>query len=188
MRSGFHHEIRERVIQVTEELLAEIPLGPGQVLVMGVSTSEVVGSRIGTDGNDEVATAILEGANHVQVRHGYHLAFQCCEHLNRALVVERDTASVLGLTEVSAVPVYHAGGAMASRAFRGFTKGMLVESIQADAGIDIGETMIGMHLKPVAVPVRPTLRQIGEARVAMARTRPRLIGGARTIYVLDKED
>ncbi|SDW40952.1 TIGR01440 family protein [Marininema mesophilum] len=183
MNSGFPQDIRDRVIQVTEELLTEMTLSPGQLLVMGVSTSEVVGSRIGTDGSDEVAVAILEGALAVQARHGYHLAFQCCEHLNRALVVEAEVARALSLTEVSAIPVHRAGGAMASRAFRDFSKGMLVDSVQADAGIDIGETLIGMHLKPVAIPIRPTVRQVGEARVSMARTRAPLIGGPRAVYV-----
>ncbi|WP_108022378.1 TIGR01440 family protein [Melghirimyces profundicolus] len=175
-------------MQVTEELLEAKPLNRGHLLVMGVSTSEVAGKRIGTAGSDEVAASILEGALEVQRNHGYHLAFQCCEHLNRALVVARETLETFGLTEVTAVPVPKAGGAMASHAFRHLEDAVLVEEVAADAGIDIGDTLIGMHLKPVAVPVRPSIRQIGQAHVTMAKTRPRLIGGARAVYILEERD
>ncbi|MFC4077355.1 TIGR01440 family protein [Salinithrix halophila] len=185
-----NREIRDQVVGVTEELLEAMPLTSRHLLVMGVSTSEIVGRRIGTFGSDEAAAAVLEGALAVQSRHSYHLAFQCCEHLNRALVVKRMTVEAFGLTEVNAIPVPRAGGAMASSVFRRLPEAVLVESVQADAGIDIGSTLIGMHLKPVAVPVRPTQKQVGEAFVTMAKTRPKLIGGARAVYVLegDKPD
>jgi uncharacterized protein (TIGR01440 family) len=113
--------------------------------------------------------------------------WQCCEHLNRALVTERVVAEAQGWSEVSAIPVPKAGGSMASFAYRQLKEPCLVESVQVHAGIDIGETMIGMHLRPVAVPLRPSIRSIGQARVNMAMTRPRLIGGARAVYTLIEE-
>ena len=121
----------------------------------------------------------------VQQSSSFHLAFQCCEHLNRALVVTRETAAYFRLTEVSAIPVPHAGGAMAAFVYCHFTDAMLVESIAADVGIDIGSTLIGMHLKPVAIPLRPHSPHIGDAFVTMAKTRPKLIGGARAVYIIE---
>lgn len=178
-------EITQQVAQLTEDLLTQFPLDERHILVMGVSTSEVAGERIGTAGSEEIARAVWEGARQVQRRHEYHLAFQCCEHLNRALVVERMTAERFMLPPVTAVPVPRAGGAMAAFAFRQFQEAALVETIQADAGFDIGDTLIGMHLKPVAVPVRPSRPQVGKAHVTMAKTRPKLIGGARAVYILE---
>lgn len=177
-------KIREQVEQITTSLLEEMPLSRSHLLVMGVSTSEVAGRRIGTSGNNEVAVAIWEGALAIRQRYGYHLAFQCCEHLNRALVMDRETMERFGYEEVHAVPVPDAGGSMASHAFRNLKDGVLVESVAADAGIDIGDTLIGMHLKPVAVPVRASVKQVGAAHVTMAKTRPKLIGGARAVYEL----
>ncbi|MFD1427227.1 uncharacterized protein (TIGR01440 family) [Kroppenstedtia sanguinis] len=181
-------QIRDQVVRVTKELLKNKLLDHRHLLVMGVSTSEVTGKRIGSEGSDEVASAILEGALQVQASYGYHLAFQCCEHLNRALVVTRRTQEQFQWTEVAAVPVRHAGGAMASQAYRHLQEAVLVEKVQADAGIDIGDTLIGMHLKPVAVPVRPSSAYIGEAHVTMAVTRPKLIGGARAVYTLEEKE
>ncbi|GGE05321.1 UPF0340 protein YwlG [Marinithermofilum abyssi] len=179
--------IREQTSRVVRELMQAMPLSESHVLVVGVSTSEVAGERIGTAGSDSVAAALFAGVMDEQRKYGFHLAFQCCEHLNRALVVRRSTAERFGLTEVTVVPVPKAGGAMASYAFRHLDDAVMVESIAADAGIDIGDTFIGMHLKPVAVPVRPSIRQIGQAHVTMAKTRPKLIGGARAVYVLETE-
>lgn len=176
--------VREEVENVLWDLLAEAPLADKHLLVIGVSTSEVLGSRIGSNGNDHVAACIYSGIRKIQEQCGFHIAVQCCEHLNRALVVSRGTAEKFNLDEVSVVPVPHAGGAMASYAFRHLTDAMLVESVRADAGIDIGSTLIGMHMKKVAVPVRPKLPRVGAAHVTMAKTRPKLIGGARAVYVL----
>ncbi|OYD08200.1 TIGR01440 family protein [Paludifilum halophilum] len=181
-------QVRQQVERVIRELLEEIPLTERHLLVVGVSTSEVAGRRIGTSGSDEVAAAVFEGISSQQRKSGCHIAFQCCEHLNRALVVDRGTLDAFGLTEVSAVPVRQAGGAMASYAFRHLRDAVLVEKVFADAGIDIGDTLIGMHLKPVAVPVRPSVKNIGKAHVTMAKTRPKLIGGARAVYVRDCEE
>ncbi|WCN39654.1 TIGR01440 family protein [Aneurinibacillus uraniidurans] len=174
--------IREEVATIAFELLQAKPLGVGCVLVIGTSTSEIIGRRIGSAGSQEVAVALYEALEAVRVKHGFALAFQCCEHLNRALVIERETAERFGWPEVTVIPVPTAGGAMAAHAFRAMQDAVVVESIQADAGIDIGDTFIGMHLKPVAVPVRPSVKQVGEAHVTMAVTRPKLIGGVRAVY------
>lgn len=180
--------LRRDVVRVAEDLLAAMPLSERHLLVIGVSTSEVIGRRIGTSGNEEVAEAIFDGLARVQEKHGFHLAFQCCEHLNRALVVSRTALERFGLEEVSAIPVPRAGGAMAAHAYRRMEEPVLVERVVADAGIDIGDTLIGMHLRPVVVPVRPSIRQIGQAHVTMAKTRPKLIGGARAVYTPEEAE
>jgi uncharacterized protein (TIGR01440 family) len=164
------------------ELVLAGALRAGQILVIGTSTSEVLGQRIGTSGTLQAAEPIYKAAAKVADEFGLFLAFQCCEHLNRALVVEEEILSRYPLELVAAIPVPKAGGSMASYAFRHFKRPVLVETIQAHAGIDIGDTMIGMHLRRVAVPVRPSIRTIGQAHVTMAVTRPKLIGGARAVY------
>lgn len=151
------------------------------VFVVGCSTSEVAGEQIGSSGSEAIAAHILTALRRLQ-EEGIHLAFQCCEHLNRSLVVERETMKQYNLEEVSAIPSPEAGGSMASFAYKNFQDPVLVESLQANAGIDIGDTMIGMHLKHVAVPLRFEQQMIGHARVTGARTRPKLIGGARAQY------
>lgn len=179
--------LQEQTAAVLRELAIAGKLGPGQVVVIGTSTSEVAGKRIGTGGAFEVAQQLLNGIREVQQEFGFDTAFQCCEHLNRALVMERSVLTRLGLTEVGAVPVPKAGGSMAAAAYRSLVEPCLAEHVQAHAGVDIGETMIGMHLRHVAVPFRTTLRYIGEARVTAALTRPKLIGGERAVYRLDEE-
>jgi len=160
-------------------------LRPVRLLVIGCSTSEVTGGTIGhasaPDVGRELAAAILDEADKL----GIFVAFQCCEHLNRALVVEQETAEKYALDQVCAVPYPKAGGSCASAAWRLMKDPVLVESIQADAGLDIGGTLIGMHLKCVAVPVRLSLDKIGSANLLCARTRPKLIGGERAKYVLE---
>jgi uncharacterized protein (TIGR01440 family) len=175
-------QMKEDLKTALTHLLERKALGERHLLVVGVSTSEVLGIHIGKGGSKEVAAHLYEALEEIRVFNGFHLAIQCCEHLNRALVVERDTMERWGLTEVSAIPVANAGGAMAAYAYLSFKDPVLVESIQADAGIDIGDTFIGMHLKPVAVPVRSAIRSIGAAHVTMAITRPKLIGGERAVY------
>lgn len=177
--------LREEVNKALDDLLKAMPLTSRHVLVVGTSTSEVAGKKIGTSGSEEIAEILYDGICEVQRQAGFHLAFQACEHLNRALVVERETAERFGWIEVTVIPVHNAGGAMAAYAFRHMQDPVIVEHIQADAGIDIGDTLIGMHLKPVAIPVRSSQRTIGEAHVTMAKTRPKLIGGARAIYDLE---
>ncbi len=177
--------IHEQAKAVFGEFLAKTDFKAGQIIVIGCSTSEVRGSRIGKDGNSAIAEALYTAVAPLAAEKGLYLAFQCCEHLNRALVVERDVAEKYDLDEVSVVPYPHAGGSMASWAYRAFSDPVVAETIQAHGGIDIGETLIGMHLKRVAVPLRLENRQIGQARVNAAFTRPKLIGGMRAKYSLD---
>ncbi|OME91580.1 MULTISPECIES: TIGR01440 family protein [Paenibacillus] len=180
--------LNEQTARIVRELAEAAVLGPSKVLVIGASTSEVVGRRIGTGGALETAQQLLQGIAEVQAEFGFAVAYQCCEHLNRALVMERELLERLGLTEVAAVPIPGAGGSMASAAYRSINEPCLAESIEAHAGVDIGETLIGMHLRRVAVPFRPTERYIGEARVTAAYTRPKLIGGERAVYQLEQRD
>lgn len=169
-----------------EAILAEykeqVGFKPGQLLVVGCSTSEVMGERIGTAGTFDVAEMIFRALTKLQQETGIELAFQCCEHLNRALVVNRTVAHERGLEEVSVVPVRKAGGAMATYAFEHTSDAVVVEFLKADGGIDIGDTFIGMHLKHVAVPIRVKQKMVGHARVTLAKTRPKLIGGERAVY------
>ncbi|KTD83901.1 TIGR01440 family protein [Paenibacillus etheri] len=174
--------LTEATVTVLRELAEAGNLGSGKIVVIGVSTSEVAGVRIGTGGALEVAQQLLEAVRLVAAEKGFHLVYQCCEHLNRALVMERSLLESLGLNEVSAVPIPGAGGSMAAAAYRSMKDPVLAETIEAHAGLDIGETLIGMHLRRVAVPFRPTLRYIGAARVNAAWTRPPLIGGERAVY------
>ncbi|WP_081957519.1 TIGR01440 family protein [Paenibacillus sp. FSL R7-0273] len=167
---------------VVGELAEAGRLGPGKILVVGASTSEVAGVRIGTGGALEVAQQLLQGIRQVAGERGFSAVYQCCEHLNRALVMERPLLEALGLREVSAVPVPGAGGSMAAAAYSLMADPVLAETVEAHAGIDIGETLIGMHMRRVAVPFRPSLRYIGSARVNAAFTRPPLIGGERAVY------
>ncbi|OME87218.1 TIGR01440 family protein [Paenibacillus sp. FSL A5-0031] len=178
--------IAEQVEQIVRELAAAGRLGMSQLLVIGVSTSEVLGHRIGTSGTIETAAQIYAGVEAVRSEVGFIPVYQCCEHLNRALVIDQASAERLGLDIVGAVPVPKAGGSMAAYAYRQLKEPCLVETVQAHAGIDIGDTFIGMHLKRVAVPVRPTIREIGGAHVTMAITRPKLIGGSRAVYELSE--
>lgn len=152
------------------------------LFVIGCSTSEVAGSHIGTSGSEEIAERIFDQLQHLKERTGIQLVFQCCEHLNRALVLEREVLDKLQLEEVSVVPIPKAGGSMASYAYKQLASPVVTEEIEAHAGMDIGETMIGMHLKKVAVPLRFEQKMIGHARVTAARTRPKLIGGERASY------
>ncbi|MNJ43961.1 hypothetical protein D3C77_389930 [compost metagenome] len=167
---------------VLKELVDVGQLGEGSLVVIGASTSEVAGKKIGTAGQVDIGDELYTGLTEVGNELGLHLAFQCCEHLNRALVVERAVMREFRLTEVAAIPIPGAGGSMAATAYNKMMQPCLVESIQGDAGIDIGETMIGMHLRPVAVPLRTSVRYIGQARVNAAWTRPKLIGGVRARY------
>lgn len=178
--------LKQEVAQATSGLLEVARLRPGQILILGCSTSEVQGKRIGSGGNTDVAEAVLDGVSETLRGTGVQLAVQCCEHLNRALVVERETLEKYNLTEVTVLPVPHAGGATAATALGRFRDPVVVESIQAHAGLDIGDTFIGMHLRPVAVPVRLMVRSIGDAHLTAARTRPKLVGGKRAVYAWDE--
>ena len=167
---------------VVTELLEQASLRPGNLLVVGCSSSEMVGNRIGKGSSMEAAQAAFKGIYPILQERGIHLAVQCCEHLNRALIMERTVAEAKGYEIVNVMPQPHAGGSMAVTAWNAFTDPVAVETIQADAGMDIGGTLIGMHLRRVAVPVRTSLDHIGEAIVLCARTRPKYIGGPRAVY------
>lgn len=175
-------EWEKQLESILNEFTEQVQLKSGQLLVVGCSTSEVIGEKIGTAGSFEVAAMIFRCLKKFQEETGVDLAFQCCEHLNRALVVEKNVAAARNLDEVTVVPVRHAGGAMAAYAYRQMNDPAMVEFIKADAGIDIGCTLIGMHLKHVAVPVRVKQKHIGSALVTLAKTRPKLIGGVRAVY------
>ena len=172
--------IRAQAAAATNELCDKAGLKKGQIMAVGCSTSEVGGSKIGTDSNFELAGAIFAGVHEVLQARGIYLAAQCCEHLNRAIVVERE-AVPFG-EPVNVVPQPKAGGSFATTAYRTFTDPVVVEEIRADAGMDIGRTLIGMHLKKVAVPCRLDNDRIGEAIVIAARVRPKFIGGERAVY------
>lgn len=177
-------EIKRQTIAAATELMALAKLKAGQILVVGCSTSEVRGAKMGTAGSEEVGGAILAALREACADAGVYLAVQCCEHLNRALVVERPVLEAYNLDEVNVVPVAKAGGSLAARAMREFAAPVVVETIKAHAGLDIGGTLIGMHLRRVAVPLRLSERTIGQASVSAARTRPPLIGGERAVYTL----
>ena len=168
--------------QATEELLAAARLERGDIFVVGCSSSEIVGGRIGHASSLEAAQAVFAGIYPALQERGIWLAAQCCEHLNRALVLERDCARQYGYDPVCVVPQPKAGGSVATTAWKSFTAPVAVEHIRAHAGLDIGGTMIGMHLRDVAVPVRLSLDHIGQAILLCARTRPKLIGGSRAVY------
>ena len=179
-------EVRIQTEACLRELLSAAALGAGDILVVGCSTSEIMGKTIGTQPSEEAGEAVFSAIYPMLRKEGVWLAAQCCEHLNRALVIEKEAAVRFDLPVVTVVPVREAGGSWAAWAFRHMQEAVVVENLdkrQAAAGLDIGETCIGMHIRPVAVMVRPEKPWIGEARVSMMRTRPKLIGGERAIYV-----
>lgn len=163
-----------------QELVEKAKLKPGQILVVGCSTSEVLGAKIGTNSNPDTAGQIFAALSDCAKECGFYLAIQCCEHLNRAIITEREV--VQGTEIVNVVPQPKAGGSLATAAYAAYRNPVAVEQIAADAGMDIGLTLIGMHLKKVAVPVRLENNHIGEALVVAARTRPKFVGGIRAIY------
>lgn len=172
--------IYEQTTAVIEELCDKAKLSAGSIVVVGCSTSEVVGAKIGTNSNPDVAGEIFKALYDYTKSKGIYLAVQCCEHLNRAIITER---KAVPLSEtVNVVPQPKAGGSLATMAYKGFDEPVALEEIKADAGIDIGFTLIGMHLKKVAVPLRLENNRIGDAMVLAARTRPKFIGGARAVY------
>lgn len=176
-----YEDIKEQARTAAAELVEAAKLKEGDIFVIGCSSSEVVGLRIGKGSDINAAEAVYEGVMSVLEPKGIFLAAQCCEHLNRAVIVEK--AALLPGTEiVNAVPQPHAGGSFAVTVYKNAKCPVAVEEIKADAGMDIGGTLIGMHLKKVAVPVRLSIKQIGEAPLICARTRPKFIGGSRAVY------
>ena len=189
MMAGIVHEVekvellqqvKEEAANAAKQLVAEARLHKGQIVVVGCSTSEVVGHKVGSWSTPEVGQAIFDGLNSVFAPLGIYIAAQCCEHLNRALIV--DYEAVPGAEIVNVVPQPKAGSSFATAAYNAFSHPVALEEIKADAGLDIGGTLIGMHLKRVAVPVRLAQKHIGDAVLLAARVRPKFIGGERAIY------
>lgn len=182
MDEQFLSDIKRSVNEATDALLASAKLRPGQVLVLGASTSEVAGSRIGSASSQEIGDAIIGTLVAKLAPLGIVLAVGCCEHLNRAVVLPGDVAERMGLTIVYARPALKAGGACGTAYYDSLPDPVMAEAIQAHAGMDIGDTLIGMHLRPVAVPVRSEIRTVGHANLVLAYTRPKYIGGIRAQY------
>lgn len=177
-----YQQITKQAQTILSELLEQAKLKPGAIFVVGCSSSEIMGKRIGKGSSIEAAKAAFQGLYPLLQEQGIHLAVQCCEHLNRAVIMERAVAEAKGYEIVNVIPQPHAGGSFAVTAWNTFENPVAVETILADAGMDIGGTLIGMHLRRVAVPVRTSLNRIGDAIVLCARTRPKYIGGPRAIY------
>lgn len=173
-------EIYNQAKTVTEELCEKAKLRKGDIFVVGCSSSEIIGGVIGHNSSVEAAEAVFKGIYEVLNSRGVFLAAQCCEHLNRAIIVERKAVPYAEVVNV--VPQPKAGGSFATTAYKNFSEPVAVENIKADAGIDIGGTLIGMHLKAVAVPTRLSIDKIGNALLLAARTRPKFIGGNRAVY------
>ena len=176
-------QIKEQAENAVRELLEVSKLRPGDLLVIGCSSSEIMGERIGKGSSMEAAQAVYAGIAPVLEEKGILLAVQCCEHLNRALILDAAAAETYGYEPVNVRPWAHAGGSFATTVWEHMDCPVAVEHIRAAAGMDIGDTLIGMHLKEVAVPVRLATKQIGLANLVCARTRPRFIGGERAHYV-----
>ena len=176
-----YEEIRNQAEQAIKELLEKSNPEKGDIFIVGCSTSEVMGEAIGKGSSLEAAKAVFDGIKpHLEER-GVFLAAQCCEHLNRAVIMEKE-ALLPGQEIVNVVPQLHAGGAFAMTVYENAKHPVAVETVKAAGGMDIGDTLIGMHLKPVAVPVRIGTEKIGDAHVVCARTRPKFIGGQRATY------
>ena len=174
--------IGEEAYRVAKELLEMAGLEQGEILVVGCSTSEVAGASIGTFSSPELAEVVFGGIYQAAQEAGVYLAAQCCEHLNRVLILEKEAAVCYGYEAVNVMPQPKAGGSFAAAAYNAFENPVAVEHIRAHAGIDIGDTLIGMHLRDVAVPVRIRTGEIGDAHVVCARTRPKFVGGVRAVY------
>ena len=175
-------EIEHEFNKIINEFLDAVKLEEDSIIVLGCSTSEIAGGMIGKAYVPHIGEIIVSTLLRVLTPMNINFAVQCCEHLNRALVVEKKVAKANNLEQVIVVPQENAGGSAASAAYKLFENPVLVEYIKADAGIDIGDTFIGMHLKHVAVPVRLSINKLGGAHVTFARTRPKYIGGERASY------
>ena len=176
--------IQKNVFDAVNELIENAGIKAGQIVVLGCSTSEIAGSKIGKGSVYELGEQVISGAMSALIPRGIYLAVGCCEHLNRAVVIEHRAAEKYNLEEVSVIPAAKAGGSAATAAYMHFNDPVVVEFVKAHAGIDIGNTFIGMHLRHVAVPLRLSVSKIGEAHVTYAKTRPKFIGGSRARYEL----
>lgn len=175
-------EIKNQTKTIMTEILEAANLKKGDIFVVGCSSSEIIGQKIGKGSSPEAANAVFEVIYDILKKKGIYLAAQCCEHLNRAIIIEAECAEKYGYEVVNVKPQPKAGGSFATATYNNFKAPVAVEAISAHAGIDIGGTLIGMHLKRVAVPVRTSVAKIGEANVLCARTRPKFIGGSRAVY------
>lgn len=177
-------EIENQAYQAASEVCDAAKLGPGDLFVVGCSTSEVLGEKIGTHSSLDAAGALFAGIDRALRERGVFLAAQCCEHLGRALIVEREACEKYRLEEVNVIPQPKAGGSFGTTAYKKFKDPVAVETLQqsAFAGIDIGGTLIGMHIRPVVVPLRISIKKIGEASIICARRRPKFVGGSRAVY------
>ena len=175
-------QIKLQSAQAVKELLKVAACRENDIFVVGCSSSEVLGEKIGTHSSEDAAKAIVEGILPELRKSGIFLAAQCCEHLNRALIIERAAAEYYRLPICNVVPQPKAGGSFATSVYARMEEPVAIEHIKADCGMDIGDTLIGMHLKEVAVPVRISMKKLGEANLVCARTRPKFIGGIRAIY------
>lgn len=176
-----YEEIRKSSGQAARELLKVASVRPGDIFIVGCSTSEIAGCHIGRGSNIETARAVYDGIVPVLKEYGLHIAAQCCEHLNRAVILDR-SALPANAEICNVVPQLHAGGAFAMTVYERLGDPVAVEHIRAAVGMDIGDTLIGMHLRDVAVPVRLSLKEIGGGHLVCARTRPKFIGGSRAVY------
>lgn len=179
---------KQQLETILTEIAEQTTFEPGEFFVVGCSTSEVAGQRIGTAGAFDIGETLYEPLANFAKKHGLFLAFQGCEHINRALTIEKEALQSHRLERVTVIPTVHAGGSMSAYAYRQMNEPVVVEELQAQAGIDIGQTLIGMHLKKVAVPLRTSLAKIGDAVVTIATTRPKLIGGVRAVYEIDQNE
>ena len=176
--------IRRQAYQAAAEVCDGAKLKKGDLFVVGCSTSEVLGEKIGSHSSMDAAGALFAGINQALQERKIYLAAQCCEHLGRALILEREACTLYGLEEVNVIPQPKAGGSFATTAYKSFHDPVAVETIcqKANAGIDIGGTLIGMHIRPVVVPLRISRKKIGEASIICARRRPKFVGGSRAVY------
>lgn len=176
-----YEEIKKQAAEALNEVLELSNIGKGDIFVVGCSSSEIMGKRIGKGSDINAAEAVFEAIYPVLKEKGIFLAAQCCEHLNRAIITEKEAMTVLD-EQVNAVPHTHAGGSFAKTMYNSVAHPVVLEHVKATAGMDIGDTLIGMHLKDVAVPLRIKTKQIGKAHLLCARTRPKFIGGERALY------
>lgn len=179
---SFLRQIEDQTRHAIRALLEQAKCNPEDLVVVGCSSSEILGSKIGTASSPDVAAAVVRGLLPTLREYRLHLAAQCCEHLNRALILERSAAHAYGYEPVNVIPQPKAGGSFATSVWQTFSEPVAVEFVRAHAGLDIGGTLIGMHLAHVAVPVRLPVQKIGEAIVLAARVRPKFVGGERAVY------
>lgn len=175
-------DYKENAEKAVSEVIEASEIKAGELFVVGCSSSEIIGKKIGTDSNTDVAREVFEAIYKVLKEKNIYMAAQCCEHLNRALIIEKAAAEKFGYEVVNVVPQPKAGGSFATAAYNSFESPVAVEKIRAKAGMDIGETLIGMHIAPVCVPLRISVKKIGEANLTCARSRLKFIGGARAVY------